>query len=191
MTVSNHIARLLASIAEDKASHMALPMAIAFVDERGGLVFFTRMDGNLPAGTEIAISKAYTSATLQMATSEVGKLAQPGEMLYGIQNMLNGRIVLFGGGLPLYLNGKVVGAVGVSGGTAKEDVQVAQPVIDALAEMERWAEKIKPILSAKPLVTSRIDRIEKHITEVLAKLDIPILPNDSVILTGAILLAVG
>lgn len=191
MTVSNHIARLLASIAEDKASHMTIPMAIAFVDERGGLVFFTRMDGCLPAGTEIAISKAYTSATLQMATSEVGKLAQPGEMLYGIQNMLDGRIVLFGGGLPLYLNGKVVGAVGVSGGTVKEDVQVAQPVIDALAEMERWAEKIKPILSAKPLVTSRIDRIEKHITEVLAKLDFPILPNDSVILTGAILLAVG
>ena len=112
-------------------------------------------------------------------------------MLYGIQNMLNGKIVLFGGGFPLYLNGKVVGAVGVSGGTVKDDIQVAQPVIDALAEMERWAEKIKPTLSAKPLVTSRIDRIEKQITEVLAELDIPILPNDSVILTGAILLAVG
>ena len=191
MTVSNHIARLLASIAEDKASHIAIPMAIAFVDEKGGLIFFTCMDGCIPAGTEIAISKAYTSATLQMATSEVGKLAQPGEMLYGIQNMLNGRIVLFGGGFPLYLNGKVVGAVGVSGGTVKEDIQVAQPVIDALAEMERWSEKIKPILSAKPLVTSRIDWIEKHITEVLAELDTPILPNDSVILTGAILLAVG
>ena len=126
MTVSNHIARLLASIAEDKASHMAIPMAIAFVDERGGLVFFTYMDGYLPAGTEIAISKAYTSATLQMATSEVGKLAQPGEMLYGIQNMFNGRIVLFGGGLPLYLNGKVVGAVGVSGGTVK-DLRIKMP----------------------------------------------------------------
>ena len=93
--------------------------------------------------------------------------------------------------MPLYLNGKVIGAVGVSGGTVEEDVQVAQPVIDALSEMERWAEKIKPILSAKPLVTSRIDRIEKQITEVLAKLDFPILPNDSVILKGAILLAFG
>ena len=191
MTVSNKITRLLASIAEDKASHMGIPMAIAFVDKRGGLVFFTCMDDCLPAGTEIAISKAYTSATLQMATSEVGKLAQPGEMLYGIQNILNGKIVLFGGGIPLYLNGKVIGAVGVSGGTVEEDVQVAQPVIDALSEMERWAEKIKPILSAKPLVTSRIDRIEKQITEVLAKLDFPILPNDSVILKGAILLAFG
>ncbi len=189
MTISNHIAQLLASIAEDKASHMAIPMAIAFADERGGLVFFTRMNGTLPAGTEIAISKAYTSATLQMATSEIGKLAQPGEMLYGIQNMLNGKIVLFGGGLPLYLNGKVVGAVGVSGGTVEEDVQVAQRVIDALAEMELWAKKIKPILSKELFVTSPMAWIKEQITEALAKLNFPVLPNDSIILTGAILIA--
>ena len=191
MTLSNNIVRLLASIAEDKASHMTIPMAVAFADERGGLIFFTRMDGCLPAGTEIAISKAYTSAILQMSTSEVGKIAQPGKMLYGIQNILNGKIVLFGGGMPLYLNGKIAGAVGVSGGTVKEDVLVAQPVMDALAEMERLAGKIKPIVSAKPLVRYRNDWIEKQIKNVLDRLDLPLSPNDYIILTGAILLAAG
>ncbi len=189
MKISNHIAQLLASIAEDKASCMAVPMAMAFADERGGLIFFTCMDGCLPAGTEIAISKAYTSATLQMTTGEIGKQAQPGKRLYGIQNMLNGRIVIFGGGFPLYLNEKVIGAVGVSGGTVEEDVQVARHVIDALAEMELWAKKIKPILSIKPLVPSPMAWIKKQITQVLTQLNFPIGPNDAIILTGAILIA--
>lgn len=134
MRISSRLARVLGRIAERQAAALGVPMAVALVDSEGGLLFFSRMDGALPASTELAMSKAYTSAILRMSTGELGRLAGPGETLYGIQHTHNGRIVLFGGGLPLRLGGRVAGAVGISGGSVEQDIQVAESVADAGAD---------------------------------------------------------
>lgn len=189
MKISYSVARILGAIAESRALGMAVPMAIALVDEKGGLLFFGRMDGTLPASTEIAKSKAYTAAALRMPTSEVGKLAQPGGMLYGIQHTLEGKIVLFGGGIPLRLDGKVAGGIGISGGTVEEDIQVAVPAAEALAEMERWSEHIRKLLPKELLekIPSQIQ--ETKLRQALGQMDSSLPEGVSSILTGAILLA--
>ena len=168
---------------------LAVPMAIALGDREGRLLYFGRMDGTLPASTEIATSKAYTAAALRMATHEVGELAQPGGVLYGIQNTFNGKIVLFGGGLPLRLNKEVVGAVGISGGTVEEDLEVAESVVDALGEMEEWSEQIREFLPANPLERGWIFELEGKLGEAFAQINCPLPREIYSILTGAILLA--
>jgi uncharacterized protein GlcG (DUF336 family) len=118
----------------------------AITDHEGQLLFFGRMDGALPISRELAVAKAYTAATLRMPTHDVGRLAQPGAALYGIQNTHPGKIVLFGGGLPLRLEGVVVGAVGISGGTVEEDILVAERVVDSLRIMEETARLLKEFI---------------------------------------------
>ena len=189
MKLSYSLARLLGTFAEVQASSLGVPMAIGVVDEKGGLLFFARMDETLPASTEIAVSKAYTSAVLRKSTHEVGKLAQPGEPLYGIQHTHQGKIVLFGGGLPLRLKGNMVGAVGISGGTVKEDIQIAETVVDALKTMEQWSEHIKKSLPSGYMQESQIDRLGHKLQEALEQMRYPLPTGHIFILTGAICLS--
>ena len=69
------------------------------------------------ASIEVAIDKAFTAASLGMSTEELAGMAQPGQPLFGINTTNGGRIVIFGGGIPLMRDGEVVGSVGASGGT--------------------------------------------------------------------------
>ncbi len=126
-----HCAAILTQAARERAQQMDVPMVIALTDYDGALVHFIRMPGSLPASRAIAVDKAYTAATLRMPTHDVGRLAQPGEMLYGIQHSVEGRVVLFGGGYPLRWRDRVVGAVGISGGTVPEDMKVVTSVLQA------------------------------------------------------------
>jgi uncharacterized protein GlcG (DUF336 family) len=89
------------------------------------------MDGALLASVDIAQNKAYTAASLELTTETVWEVSQPGEPLYGLGETNDGRIVTFGGGIPLEENGRVVGAVGVSGGSVEEDVTVAEAAVAA------------------------------------------------------------
>ncbi|UCD90827.1 MAG: heme-binding protein, partial [Desulfobacterales bacterium] len=152
--------------------------------------FFARMDETLPASTEIAVSKAYTSAVLRKSTHEVGKLAQPGEPLYGIQHTHDGKIVLFGGGLPLRLNGNVVGAVGISGGTVEEDIQIAEAVVEALKTMEQWSKYIKKSLPSGYIQESQINQLGHKLQEALEQMRYPLPTGHIFILTGAICLSI-
>lgn len=183
------VARILGSLAEMKADALGVAMTIAIADDEGGLVFLARMDEALPASREIAVSKAYTAAALRMATDEVGRLAQPGEALYGIQHVRPGRVVLFGGGVPLRLNGKVIGAIGISGGTVQEDVQVADSVVEALAEMEKWSRSIKGLLSQTRLRRGWTARLDLGLSEAFNAMNRPLSPHEHCILAGAIMLA--
>jgi uncharacterized protein GlcG (DUF336 family) len=189
MKIPYHVARILVSIAESKALSMNVPMAIAVADRDGGLVSFTRMDDTLPASTELAVSKAYTAAILRMATHEVGTLAQPGEALYGIQHTHHGRIVLFGGGLPLYLRGDIAGSIGISGGSVEEDVAVATCVVDAMEEMEYWSGRITMSLPTKPLGALRSYNLELRLHTLLEGMECDLSADAIVLLTGAVLLA--
>ena len=83
------------------------------------------MDDAYIASFDIAINKTYTSASLKMSTAQLADLSQPGQDLYGIQFTNNGRIVIFGGGEVLEADGQIIGALGVSGGSAAEDTAIA------------------------------------------------------------------
>jgi uncharacterized protein GlcG (DUF336 family) len=189
MKISFPLARMLASIAEGEALRLGVPMAIAMVDGEGGLLLFGRMDGALPASTEIAVAKAFTAAALRMATHEVGKLARPGGVLYGIQHTHGGKIVLFGGGLPLRLQGKVVGGLGISGGTVEDDIQVAKPVVQALEQMESWSEWIGKLTPVAADSESWFLRLQGTLEEVAREMGVTLSHVDFTILSGAIALA--
>jgi uncharacterized protein GlcG (DUF336 family) len=120
--------------AERKAEAIGVPMNIVVVDRGGNLVAFERMDDARVAGTDIAIDKAYTAVSLAMPTSGLEKPVQPNQSLYGLNTTNDGRLVVFGGGIPLVHGEEVVGAVGVSGGAVDEDVEVAQTGVDAFSE---------------------------------------------------------
>lgn len=109
-----------------KARDNGLRLVTAVCDAGGNLVAFLRDDDAIIGSIDIAINKAFTAASLKMSTEEVGRLAQPGAPLFGIQHTNNGKIVIFGGGVPLLRDGVVVGALGVSGGTAEQDTAIGQ-----------------------------------------------------------------
>lgn len=125
--------RNLSDIADDlckvvvlKAREMGIKVVAAVCDNGGNLLSLKRDDDAFIASIDIAINKAFTSTSLKMSTEQVGKLTQPGASLYGLQYTNSGKIVIFGGGVPLTMNGEIVGALGVSGGSAEEDTGLAE-----------------------------------------------------------------
>ena len=107
--------------ARAKAGEMGLAMAIAVVNESGILTAYIRMDDSELAAVPIAQDKAYTALVCRMSTAELAPQCQPGGPLYGFQANLGGRMVIFPGGVPVWQEGKLTGAVGVSGGLVEED----------------------------------------------------------------------
>jgi len=119
-------ARRVIAAAEKKATEIKQPMNIAVVDEGGNLVAHVRMDNAWIGSIDISINKAFTSRAFDISTKDLGKNSQPGDQFYGIHVSNHGRVMIFAGGIPLKLNGKVVGAVGVSGGKGDQDQAVAE-----------------------------------------------------------------
>jgi len=108
-----------------EAEKRSLKVSVAIVDAGGNLVAFSRMDGAEIAGPVLAVDKAYTAVSNRISTEELGKLAQPGGELFGIQSSGGGRFVIFGGGVPLWDGDQVAGGIGVSGASASEDAACA------------------------------------------------------------------
>ena len=102
------------------------------VDAGGDLVAFARQDGALIGSIGLAINKAMTARLFDKATSDLGQLAQPGSPLFGTQESNAGKVVIFGGGIPLTVDGSIIGAVGASGGTVEQDISVAEAAVRAL-----------------------------------------------------------
>jgi uncharacterized protein GlcG (DUF336 family) len=101
-------------------------MNIAVADTGGNLVAHVRMDGAWLGSIDIAINKAFTSRAFDISTQDLGKNSQPGQQFFGIHASNHGRVMIFAGGVPLRRAGKVVGAVGVSGGSGEQDQSVAE-----------------------------------------------------------------
>jgi uncharacterized protein GlcG (DUF336 family) len=115
-----------------KAVDQGIPMNIAIVDAAGNLKAFCRMDGAFLGSIDIAVNKARTARYFNMSTAALGAAAQPGQELYGIE-VTNNSLIIFGGSeLLLDAKGVIVGAVGVSGGSVAEDVNVAKAGVAAL-----------------------------------------------------------
>ncbi len=119
------LAKQLAERVEAQAREMGVNAVVAVSDAGGNLVLCECMDNSYYASRDIAINKAYTVVALKMSTAKLASLAAPGGPLYGIQHTNGGRIVIFGGGDPLVVNGNVIGGVGVSGGSAEQDTALS------------------------------------------------------------------
>jgi uncharacterized protein GlcG (DUF336 family) len=116
----------MSQAAVERAAAIGALVSAAVVDQGGHLVHFQRMDKAEIGGPTLAVDKAFTAVAHRIATAELAVLTQPGADLWGLQANGGGRYVVFGGGIPCWHDGLVVGAVGVSGGTAEEDAECAR-----------------------------------------------------------------
>ena len=119
------LAKRLAEKIEQKAEEIGVRAVVAIADSGARPILVECMNDSYIASYDIALNKAYTSVALKMKTSELKKLSQPNESLYGIQFTNSGQIVIFGGGEPLKINGEIVGGLGVSGGSEEQDTFLA------------------------------------------------------------------
>ena len=101
-------------------------MTIAIVDSGSHLVSFARMDDSPIGAIDVSIKKAKTAAFFKVPSGELGKLSTPGGSIYGIERT-NGGLITFPGGLPILDgNGKLIGAIGVSGSSVSNDEKIAE-----------------------------------------------------------------
>lgn len=126
MSVTLEDARRVIAAAEAHADQLGQPMNIAVVDGGGNLVAHVRQDGAWIGSVDISISKAWTSKAFDISTKDLGDNSQPNQQFFGIQNTNGGKVAIFAGGIPLSRDGRVVGAVGVSGGSGEQDHAVAE-----------------------------------------------------------------
>lgn len=119
------LANALIEKVKAKAAEMGVDVVVAVSDKAGRPVSIQCMDDAYIASFDIALNKTYTSASLKMSTAQLAELSQPGQDLYGVQFTNNGKIVIFGGGEVLEYDGRIVGALGVSGGSAAQDTAIA------------------------------------------------------------------
>ena len=119
-------ARRVIAAAEKKAHEIKQAMNIAVVDGGGNLVSHVRMDGAWIGSIDISINKAFTSRAFDITTKDLAQHSQSGDQFFGIHVSNHGRVMIFAGGIPLKRDGKVVGAIGVSGGSGEQDHAVAE-----------------------------------------------------------------
>ncbi|MBB6448252.1 uncharacterized protein GlcG (DUF336 family) [Geomicrobium halophilum] len=128
-TLDLNTAKTLIEAAEREAQNLGVSMVISILDEGGNLIATHRMDDAWLASIDIAQNKAWTSVALKMPTSNLADATAPQGELYGLNTTNQGKIVVFGGGIPLINDGKVIGAIGVSGSTVDHDVKVAEAAV--------------------------------------------------------------
>ena len=131
-TVSLEDAQRVIQAGIAKAREIKQPANIAVADAGGNLLAFARMENAWLGSIDISINKAFTSRAFDIATKRLAGFAQPGEQFYGIHASNHGRIMIFAGGMPLKRGDKVVGAVGVSGGTGAQDQEIVEAAVAAL-----------------------------------------------------------
>lgn len=119
------LAKYVIDKVERKASEMGIKVVVAVSNEGARPVAVHCMDDAFIASYDVAMNKAYTVVALKMSTTSLKGLSQPEQSLYGIQFTNAGQIVIFGGGEPILYEGKVIGGLGVSGGTEEQDTKLA------------------------------------------------------------------
>ena len=112
-------------VAKKKAEESNVLVNIAVVDAGANLKAFLRMDESYLGSIDVAIKKAKTARYFNIDTGKLGELTQPGGIIYNIEHS-NGGLITFPGGVPIKdKNGKIIGAIGVSGGTIEQDREIA------------------------------------------------------------------
>lgn len=135
LSLNADAAEVLIGAATEESLAVGKPMAIAIVDVGASLLAFLRMDGAPLFCADIAIDKAYTAASFGLPTGKWYPHIKDDESLaHGMPH--RPRLVIFGGGVPVRLDGALVGAIGISGGHYSQDERVAAA---AIAALETWA----------------------------------------------------
>lgn len=122
-------ARILLDGATEASDKMGIPMCNAVTDESGNLVAFDRMDGGKISSISIAIDKAATAARARNGTHVYNELCHPGKPTFGIHITNDGHFSIIAGGLPITIDGAIVGGIGVSSGTAMQDLEIAEAAL--------------------------------------------------------------
>ena len=118
-------------IAIAKAEELNIKVSVAIVDDGGNLTGFLKMDGAKLIPSNIAQNKAYTAAGFGIPTSQwYERIKENPPLLHGLVH--TDRMTIFGGGCPIYIEGDLVGGIGVSGGTAAQDEQCAKAALLAI-----------------------------------------------------------
>ena len=115
---------------------MGVAITVAVVDAGDQLVAFERMDGADLVGVTLARDKAFSALVNRMPTRDIAPVAQPGAEFYGYDALAGGRMVIFAGGMPLERSCVLVGAVGISGGSAEQDQRAVDAAVAAFAEAD-------------------------------------------------------
>ncbi len=137
-TMSLNLAVRLIQTVEDKAQELGINVVVAVSDASGRPIAVHCMDNAYHGSFDVAINKTYTATAFQMPTKDLSKLCQPGEDLYGLQFSNNGKVMILGGGEPLLVGETMIGALGVSGGTAEQDIFLASYGKSMLKEVIKW-----------------------------------------------------
>ena len=125
-------ARVVLEGSEAKAKEIGVDMDIAVVDDGGHLLAFVRMDNARVTSIDVAINKAFTAACARRATHEYAAVAGAGGPAFGIHVSNQGRFMIVGGGLPVFIKDMIAGGVGCSSGSPEQDREVAQAGINRL-----------------------------------------------------------
>ena len=133
--MSLKLAVKLIEAVEQRAKEMDMRVVIAVSDASGRPVAVHCMDNAYHGSFDVALNKTYTATAFQMSTKELSRLCQPGQDLYGLQFSNEGKIMILGGGEPLMVGDTMIGALGVSGGTAVQDTELAAYGKDMLKEV--------------------------------------------------------
>lgn len=128
-------AKKLINRIEEEARRRGKNAVIAVCGPDGNPIAVHVMDGAFLVSFDVAVKKAYTSVAVKMSTKELSVLAQPGGTFYGVDKMDGGRIVIFGGGVPLKAGDTIIGGLGISGGTGEEDHSLAEYGLSILHEV--------------------------------------------------------
>ena len=146
ITISNMVSRIKGSVSLELAKKLmdrveayarskGMACVIAVDDAHGNPVAVHVMENAFLVSYQVATQKAYTAVAVKMSTMALSRIVQPGGTFYGLEAMHDGKIVAFGGGVPLKIEGTIVGGLGISGGTGEEDNDVAVYGLKVFAEL--------------------------------------------------------
>ena len=132
MALSFHELHQLTRSAVARAEALQVPVVVSIVDANGTETVTWRMPDALLVSSELAPKKAWTAVAMKTATHELATTVQPGAALYGLESHLQGKVVTFGGGYPLWRDGQLIAGLGISGGSVEQDMAIAQAAMAAI-----------------------------------------------------------
>ena len=124
-------AKALMELIEYRAKQLSKSVVMALCTPEGNMLAVHAMDESFLLSFEVAMKKAYTAVALKMSTLELKELTKSGETFEGLEAAMP-QVIAIGGGIPLVIDGKIVGGLGISGGTGEEDDELARFGLDAL-----------------------------------------------------------
>ncbi|NQN68223.1 heme-binding protein [Streptococcus suis] len=118
--------------AREKAQELKVPVVITLVDAAAHVILTYRMEDSLLVSYDMAYRKAYTAVGMKMQSKDLAVLTKPDQWLFQLETMSEGQIVSLAGGVPIYSKGRIIGAIGISGGNAIEDQTIAEYAIEEI-----------------------------------------------------------